>query len=263
MRKATPFIIIGLILLLALGAVGFMLKASKPTVDTNRPTATPAPTFDYSKAALGADPARSKGDAKAAVVVEEFADFECPSCKSFYSILKEVEKTDGAKFRLIFRQFPLTQLHQRAYDAARASEAAGEQGKFFEMVDLLYANQEEWAKNSLDHRKSFADYARSLGLDVERFKNDMLGQGVSARVDQDLRRGKSLNVTGTPTLYVNGRKLDYATEMTSVNALRQAILSEAAKNGGAATGDASNISPTANANSNAAPANAVKPANAK
>jgi len=111
-------------------------------------------------------------------------------------------------------------MHKHAYDAARAAEAAGMQDKFWEMHDVLYEKKEEWSL-APDPRESFVTYAKSLGLDPERFRRDMMGDITSMRVALDMRRGKSLGVLGTPTLFINGRRMD-AEEMTP-SGLRTAI----------------------------------------
>jgi protein-disulfide isomerase len=122
--------------------------------------------------------------------------------------------------RVVFRAFPLSQIHKHAYDAARAAEAAGAQGKFWEMHDLLYEKQSEWTV-APDPRSLFINYARALSLDEDSFTRDMVGELASTRVALDMRRGKSRGVIGTPTVFVGDRQLK-AEEMTN-DGLHKAI----------------------------------------
>jgi protein-disulfide isomerase len=119
--------------------------------------------------------------------------------------LRKVVNDYGERVRLVFRNYPLP-MHQYAFLAARAAEAAGQQGKFWEMHDALYDHQEEWSK-SMEPRVQFDSYATRLGLDVQRFKTDMERPDIVERIKADMQRGSSLRVQGTPTVYLNGREL--------------------------------------------------------
>jgi protein-disulfide isomerase len=215
MKRYLPLIIIGVVLALALGAAAIMYKGAK-----HAPENTNASSPNPAEAALGADPPRVHGAANAPVTLEEFGDFECPPCGQLHPELQKIETDYGDKLRFVFRQFPLTQIHKHAYDAARAAEAAGLQGKFWEMHDTLYEKQLEWSL-APDPRAKFAEYAKTLGLDVDRFSSDMVGEIASARVALDMRRGKSLGVRGTPTLFVTGRQL--TADETTPEGIRRAI----------------------------------------
>ncbi|MBC7911577.1 MAG: thioredoxin domain-containing protein [Pyrinomonadaceae bacterium] len=198
MKRNLPLLIIGTVLLAALIGGGILYNRSKPapTADAQKPQAA--------NSAPGADPPRLRGNANAPVMLEEFGDFQCPPCGLLHPELKEIEKQYGDKLVVSFRQFPLAQLHKHAYDAARAAEAAGLQGKFWEMHDMLYEKQKEW-EFAVDGRTVFTDYARTLGLDVERFSRDIGGDVATGRVTLDMRRGKSMGVMGTPTVFINGK----------------------------------------------------------
>ena len=155
----------------------------------------------------------------ARVTLEEFGDFQCIQCGALSITLKKLEEDYGSRLRVIFREYPLHK-HEHAYDAACAAEAAGLQGHFWEMHDLLYQNTSEWNKEAsvsmslfapnplqtatAGPRASFNSYAEKLGLDVERFKRDMDGEEVKARISSDRERVASLNVDRTPTLFING-----------------------------------------------------------
>jgi len=123
-------------------------------------------------------------------------------------VLHKLGEEYGARLRLIFHHFPLA-VHAHAREAAIAAEAAHEQGKFWEMHDVLYKEQALWSK-APDVPALFTGYASSIGLDVERFKKDLLNPGIAARVDADQKLGASRGVTSTPTLFVNNTNLPAA-----------------------------------------------------
>ena len=110
-------------------------------------------------ASPGAQPPHILGSQTATVTVEEFADFQCPTCAVKHPVLKQIASTYNNRIKFIFRNFPLTQMHAKAYDAAAAAEAAGMQGKFWDMQNILFTKQAEWSA-STDHRKLFNDYAQ-------------------------------------------------------------------------------------------------------
>ncbi len=202
MKRNLPLLIILSVLLVGFGAGIYLYRSMTPTPGSKPPASNsnmPAPL-------PGADPPRVRGGANATVTLEEFGDFECPPCGLLHPELIKIEREYGDKIRVIFRQFPL-QMHKYAYDAARAAEAAGMQNKFWEMHDLLYDKKEEWSL-APDPRALFADYARVLGMDEERFSRDLTGDMASMRVALDMRRGKSMGVQGTPTLFLNGKMMD-------------------------------------------------------
>ena len=185
------------------------------------PHAPPAvePLKELSKAAAGAEPPHIRGEAGAPVTIEEFADFQCPPCRKLHPELKKIESEYGNRLRVIFRHLPLS-MHEHAGEAARASEAAAEQGRFWEMHDLLFERQREWSE-AANVRDIFIGYARSLGLDAERFTKAMDGPEVAARILSDQKRAESVDITGTPTLFING--LEIAAEAMSAEGLRDAI----------------------------------------
>jgi protein-disulfide isomerase len=170
-----------------------------------RPAPAVEPLRELSRAAPGAEPPHVRGDAGAAITIEEFADFQCPPCRKLQPELKKIRDEYGARLRVVFRQRPLP-IHEHAASAARAAEAAALQNRFWEMHDLLFEHQREWSE-AADARSLFSSYARSAGLDVERFMRDMDGPEVGARILADQTRAESVNITGTPTLFLNGREI--------------------------------------------------------
>ncbi|MDQ2922073.1 MAG: DsbA family protein [Acidobacteriota bacterium] len=146
------------------------------------------------------------GPVDARVKMEEFGDFQCPSCGTLHPVLKKLESEYDSRVALTFREFPLAPIHPNALEAARAAEAAGLQGRFWQMHDLLYDYQSAWS-DSKDVRAVFVQYAADRGLDAERLRRDMDSQVVKERIAADQRRAVSLGVTGTPTVFINGREV--------------------------------------------------------
>ncbi len=147
--------------------------------------------------------AHVRGEADAPVTLEEFGDFQCPSCATVSGVISKLEQEYGPRLRLVFRHFPLA-MHPHALEAALAAEAAGLQGRFWEMHDMLYQYQSVWSKAS-DPGRLFETYAGSLGLDVERFREDSNSNEVRTRIVVEGEDGVSRGVKNTPTLFVNGQ----------------------------------------------------------
>ena len=145
----------------------------------------------------------------ASASVVEFGDYQCPACGLAHPILKEVvdQYKDNPNFNFVFRNFPLPQ-HSNALIAAEAAEAAGAQGKFWEMHDALYENQAEWS-DSKDPLSIFVTYAETIGLDdLEKFKTDVTAHAFADAVRSDMTDANSLFVNHTPTVYLNGEEID-------------------------------------------------------
>lgn len=149
------------------------------------------------------------GAPNAAVTVEEFADYQCGGCAGVHPVMKELQGAyaGNKNFRFIYRHFPLAiPAHDKSFDAAVATEAAGMQGKFWQMQDQLFRNQQAWTQNP-NFREIWAGYAAGIGLDVERWKSDMAGIATKGRVEADMARGRALNITSTPTILINGKPI--------------------------------------------------------
>ena len=142
------------------------------------------------------------------VTLIEYGDLQCPSCGAYYPIIKQLETTYGDQVSFVFRHFPLISIHPNAFAAARAAEAAGNQGKFFEMHDRLYETQDTWGELTTNQQSLFESYAKELGLDMTKFKADYASQEVADRINRDVSSGKQFNISGTPTFIVNGIKID-------------------------------------------------------
>ena len=149
-----------------------------------------------------------KGKSEAPVTLIEYTDFQCPACGAYYPILDQLSKDYEGKLRIVIRHFPLIQIHKNALPSARAAEAAGRQGKFWEMYDLLFANQAEWSAAENPMMSIFPAYAGRAGLDVERFRQDMADASLDDKIEQDRKTGNELKIPGTPSFFLNGEKLE-------------------------------------------------------
>jgi protein-disulfide isomerase len=146
-----------------------------------------------------------RGNADAPVTLEEFGDFECPSCKNLATFLDQVTKEYHPSVRVIFRNFPLA-MHQHSRDAAAAAEAAGLQGRFWEMHDMLFREQPVWSSSNYPSML-FDSYAETLGLDMHQFRNDLKSDKVRERLESDQARAKSLGVKVAPTLFIDKHQM--------------------------------------------------------
>jgi protein-disulfide isomerase len=135
----------------------------------------------------------------------EYADFQCPACGAYYPILEEVLKEVGGSITYVYRHMPLNQ-HANAYPAALSAEAAGKQGKFWEMYNLLFTNQKNW-ENSNDPFTVFSGYAKSLNLNMDQFTADYNDKTIRAKISDSYKAGVKLGVEGTPTFFLNGEKI--------------------------------------------------------
>lgn len=199
MKRFAPFLIIAVVLLGGLIAIWMFSRSSPSNPPRN------APTPEQGSTPPGAQPPHIRGNPNAPVTLEEFADFQCASCGYYHPELKKIEAEYGDRLRVIFRENPLLPRHQHSLVAAQAAEAAGLQGRFWEMHDKLYENQKAWSE-SKDVVPLFVDYAKQIGLDADRFMRDLNGEVVVQRVFQDGKRSHALGVTGTPTFFVNGKE---------------------------------------------------------
>lgn len=153
------------------------------------------------------------GKADSKVKLIEYGDYQCPGCGSAYPVLKAVTDKYKDQMTFIFRNLPLSSLHPNARAAAAAAEAAGLQGKFWEMHDQLYGNQSDWENDSVDQRLStFTDYAKNLGLKTDQFKTDFAGKQVSQKIAFDEALFSKTNLPkSTPTILLNGKQVDTST----------------------------------------------------
>lgn len=186
MNKRVILIVVGIILAIA----GFMLL-TKPA-----PESSASPTnHQYSQGSTG-------------IVLMEYGDFECPGCGAYYPIVKEVKEIYKDRITFQFRHLPLVEIHVNALAAARAAEAASNQGKFWEMHDMLFENQNSW-KGSNDPLSVFSSYAQLLGLDAARFDADYKSQAVNDTINADINEfEKTGHPKSTPSFFLDGQKIE-------------------------------------------------------
>jgi protein-disulfide isomerase len=230
MKRLLPIAIIVVVLAGAIAAAWYMKRSGQTTsASTSASSGSAAapgasdqgvPPVARASVVSGAEPPHFRGSPNAAVTLEEFGDFECPPCGMLHPVMKGVEAQYGDRIKVIFREFPLTPPHVHALAAARAAEAAGLQGKFFEMHDLIYENQKNW-KDVFDVRSIFEEYAHRIGLDIAKWKADQDGEIVARRITLDGSRGHSLGIKGTPTVYLNGSEIPF--EQLTAEGLRATI----------------------------------------
>lgn len=151
----------------------------------------------------------------------EYGDFECPYCGQAEPVVRNLLAEFGTDLRYVFRHLPLDDVHEHARQAAEAAEAAGTQGRFWEMSDLLFTHQNALTVDDL------VGYARSLGLDIDRFRAELGKRKHALRVEHDIDSADQSGVTGTPTFFANGLRHHGAFDLASLKALVRAALAQA------------------------------------
>lgn len=155
-----------------------------------------SPVFD-----IATDDQPTKGGANAPVTIVEFTDYQCPSCSRTQPVLEEIIKEYGDKVKLVVRDFPLTQIHVNAMKAAEAAEAAREQGKYWEYAEILFKNQDKLEVENL------VAYAGQAGLDVKKFQDALTSGRNTGKIQRDMEEGLKIGISGTPTVFINGKRV--------------------------------------------------------
>ena len=208
MNNYRPFLIVGLVLLVAAAGTALLLRSNQ-SVDSSPLAENQSP-----------DQTRKSASADSVVTLEEFGDYQCPPCGQMHPTLKKLKQEYGANLNFIFRNLPLTKVHPNALAAAQAAEAARIQNRFWEMHDLLYENQNLW-KDDINPRSIFVQFAKDLGLNTWEFNRDMDGKQIQMRIEADQDAAAKQGIEGTPTILINGRQL--RTEMTTPEGVRKGI----------------------------------------
>ncbi len=190
--------IVGLTVLLFVFILGYYFYA------TNKETSG---TQVKSSTVTVSDKDYTKGSKNGEVSIIEYADFQCPACKAYASVVSQIIKKYPNDVRLTFRHFPLISIHKNALLAATYAEAAGEQGKFWEMHDALFANQEEWGE-ALDAERKILAYGAALGLDVKALEATAKSDVVREKVVASYKEASTLKLQGTPSFFLNGSKVE-------------------------------------------------------
>lgn len=196
-------------LVVAIAAIGAYQVATGPRAELPRKDGTLSLAIDLSD--------HTKGSKTPKVTFVEYSDLQCPACGAYYPMLEEMfaEYKDSISFT--YRHFPLPQ-HKNALPSAYAAEAAGKQDKFWEMVDLIFKNQNEWSE-SKTASIIFEGYAEKLGLDITQYKNDVNSDAVKEKVDRDQKSGKLSAIDHTPTFFINGKMSDNPRSIEELKAL--------------------------------------------
>jgi protein-disulfide isomerase len=152
-----------------------------------------------------------EGKGSTGVTLVEFGDYQCPYCSIYYPTVKQIVAEYNDKITFQFVNFPLPNLHQNAFSAARAAEAADKQGKFWEMHDIIYTNSDPngakgWVASNAPS-SIFNQYAQQLGLNIDQFKKDYASSAVNDAINADMTKGNKLGIEGTPAFMVNGKKV--------------------------------------------------------
>ncbi|MCH7492507.1 DsbA family protein [Patescibacteria group bacterium] len=167
-----------------------------------------------------------KGSPEAKVVLIEYSDFQCPACGSIYPTVKQLAEEFSDTAQIVYRHYPLRQIHSNAQLAGQASEAASMQGKFWEMHDKLFENQDNWSDKG-NPEDLFITYAEEIGLDTAQFGTDLKSDATKDRVNDDFRSGTAAQVSGTPTFFLNGERIDNPSGLDDFRTQLQAAIDQA------------------------------------
>lgn len=162
------------------------------------------------------------GNADSEVVLVEYSDLQCPACRQFVPVVKDVLEQYGEQIRFEYKHFPLTSIHPYAVPAARAAEAAGQQGEFFAMHDLLFENQTTWS-NSSNPNAFFTQYAEELELDMNLFNQHMKASLITDKINDEFSEARAQGFTGTPTFTLNGERMVFTTFEEFIGQIEAAI----------------------------------------
>jgi protein-disulfide isomerase len=225
MKRNLPLVIIGGVLIVAIAVAVIMLRSKqteRTAPFTPQAIATQAPASPAAEPPPTATPQAALPTIpnNVAVTVEEYGDYQCPPCGLLHPEIKKIQYEYGNRVNFVFRNLPLTKLHKNALVAAQAAEAARLQNRFWQMHDRIYESQNDW-KDQENPRATFTEFARELGLDISRFARDMDGAEVKSRLAEDQQHADSLEVVGTPTIFVDGRQLK--SEVTTPEGIRKGI----------------------------------------
>ena len=223
MKRNLPLVLIAGVLVVAFVAGVVLFRSKQATLSEPFRTAQgPAipPVALASPSAAGKARVEVPSPNGVSVTVEEYGDYQCPPCGVLHPELKEIIAEYGPQIDFAFRNFPLPTIHKNAMIAAQAAEAARLQGRFWQMHDHLYENQNAW-KDEPNPRQTFIKYARDLGLDSGRFDRDLDSSEVKQHIAKDKQLADSLEVVGTPTILIEGRQLK--AEVTTGEGIRKGI----------------------------------------
>jgi protein-disulfide isomerase len=200
---------IAILVVLAAAFIGVLVFSGKKSTETGGQGEQSAQTSQH-----------VLGNTESAVTFTEYGDFQCPACLRYEPVMLEIREKYKDQIAFQFRNFPLVQIHPNAMAAHRAAEAAGKQGKFWEMHDLLYQNQQQWSGLS-SASSTFENYAQQLDLDMEQYGKDVASAEVNDIIQADIKAGHQIGANSTPTFAINGEIID--TPEPNIEAFSQII----------------------------------------
>lgn len=216
MKKYIPTILIVIAILFVVVFIARALMAP----DSSQTGSTSSDLSQENKDALKTG--ATIGDPNSKVVVTEFGDYQCPACAAWHTFVKDTMLPKYQdKILFVFKNFPLP-IHKNAKAGAYAVEAAGLQGKFWEMHNIVYENQSEWENESNPNGK-FEEYANRVGLNIDQWKKDRESSKIKDLVEKDTKLGEKLNLPGTPSFLVNGVLVQTKSETDLTQAIDQAL----------------------------------------
>ncbi len=201
----TTWIIFSAIIVLVLGGLIAYSQANRTTLDVTDVDAFAITAASDQNGQIGD---HVYNDTVSDTILIEYGDFQCPGCAAAYPNIKTLLEDYGDEVSFVYRNFPLTSIHPNARAAAGAAEAAGLQGQYWEMHDLLFENQTEWGDADINQRLTFfKTYAESLSLDVAQFETDLASSNVNQKIAFDQALGGKVGVDSTPSFFLNGEAL--------------------------------------------------------
>jgi protein-disulfide isomerase len=171
----------------------------------------------------------TQGPQDAKVTLIEYGDFQCPACRTYYSMVKQLLAEYDDRVLFVSRNFPLYSIHPNGGISAQAAEAAGLQGKYWEMFDILYEKQAEWSRTATNRvvEQHFNGYAQSLGLDMAKFGRDINSDEVLRKIQADVNGAEAIGVNSTPSFYVNLQKIQNPSSYDQFKSIIDAAFTEA------------------------------------
>jgi protein-disulfide isomerase len=185
-----------LVVALLIWSVNYSKNTKIEMAEKNTPSILEVKSDDYKKGALNGK-----------VVLVEYLDFECEGCKAFYPILKDLQKDFPNDLTIVNRYFPLGG-HKNSMTAALAVEASARQGKYYEMHDKMFETQDTWGNKGMADPTIFLPFAKEIGLDMNKYSEDVKSESAKSRVERDVKEGNTLGNTGTPSFYLQGKKME-------------------------------------------------------
>lgn len=197
------------------------------TLTSKKDSSTDTSNSGTSNSSLLSNHVTGKNQKKVTLV--EYGDYQCPACGQYYPLVKQLTETYSNDIQFQFRNFPLQNIHPNARAASRAAEAAGKQNKYWEMHDLLYQQQDSW-KDSSNVAVNFEGYASQLNLNMTKYKADFASDEVNKIINADYAEGTRLGVEGTPTFFLQGKKIQNPQTLDAFKKLIDQAIKDASKN---------------------------------